>query len=97
VATGVRPRDPQIPGQDHPKVLSYIDVLRHRKPVGQRVAVVGAGGIGFDVAEYLVARCTPLHHAGPAGLAGRVGRDRPGPGARRPGAAGPQPGAPAGR
>ena len=54
VATGVRPRDPQIPGQDHPKVLSYIDVL-HGHPVGQRVAVVGAGGIGFDVAEYLVA------------------------------------------
>jgi 2,4-dienoyl-CoA reductase (NADPH2) len=55
VATGVNPRDPKIPGQDHPKVLSYIDVLRHKKPVGARVAVIGAGGIGFDVAEYLVA------------------------------------------
>ena len=54
VATGVNPRDPRIPGQDHPKVLSYIDVLRHHKPVGARVAVVGAGGIGFDVAEFLV-------------------------------------------
>ncbi|HQS20345.1 MULTISPECIES: NADPH-dependent 2,4-dienoyl-CoA reductase [unclassified Acidovorax] len=54
IATGVEPRDPKIPGQDHPKVLSYIDVLRHGKPVGQRVAVIGAGGIGFDVAEYLV-------------------------------------------
>ncbi len=53
IATGVSPRDPKIPGQEHPKVLSYIDVLRHRKPVGQRVAVVGAGGIGFDVAEFL--------------------------------------------
>ncbi len=53
VATGVLPRDPQIPGQDHPKVLSYIDVLRHGKPVGERVAVIGAGGIGFDVAEFL--------------------------------------------
>ncbi|KQO19358.1 NADPH-dependent 2,4-dienoyl-CoA reductase [Acidovorax sp. Leaf78] len=53
VATGVLPRDPQIPGQDHPKVLSYIDVLRHRKPVGERVAIIGAGGIGFDVAEFL--------------------------------------------
>jgi len=54
VATGVTPRNPQIPGQDHPKVLSYIDVLRHKKPVGRRVAIIGAGGIGFDVAEYLV-------------------------------------------
>ncbi|MCZ8251313.1 MAG: NADPH-dependent 2,4-dienoyl-CoA reductase [Hylemonella sp.] len=55
VATGVSPRDPKIAGQDHPKVLSYIDVLRHKKPVGQRVAIIGAGGIGFDVAEFLVA------------------------------------------
>jgi 2,4-dienoyl-CoA reductase (NADPH2) len=54
VATGVSPRDPKIPGQDHAKVLSYIDVLRLGKPVGQRVAIVGAGGIGFDVAEFLV-------------------------------------------
>jgi 2,4-dienoyl-CoA reductase (NADPH2) len=53
LATGVSPRDPRIPGQEHPKVLSYIDVLLHHKPVGARVAVVGAGGIGFDVAEYL--------------------------------------------
>ncbi|MBX9872685.1 MAG: NADPH-dependent 2,4-dienoyl-CoA reductase, partial [Burkholderiaceae bacterium] len=55
VATGVSPRDPKIEGQDHPKVLSYIDVLRHKKPVGRKVAIIGAGGIGFDVAEYLVA------------------------------------------
>jgi len=54
VSTGVNPRDPKIPGQDHPKVLSYIDVLRHHKPVGKKVAIIGAGGIGFDVAEYLV-------------------------------------------
>ena len=54
IATGVVPRDPRIEGQDHPKVLSYIDVLRARAPVGKRVAVVGAGGIGFDVAEFLV-------------------------------------------
>jgi 2,4-dienoyl-CoA reductase (NADPH2) len=59
IATGVSPRDPRIPGQDHPKVLSYIDVLREHKPVGQRVAIIGAGGIGFDVAEYLV-------HSGPS-------------------------------
>jgi 2,4-dienoyl-CoA reductase (NADPH2) len=54
VATGVVPRDPQIPGQDHPKVLNYVDVLRERRKVGARVAIVGAGGIGFDVAELLV-------------------------------------------
>ena len=53
LATGVTPRDPRIPGQDHPAVLSYVDVLLHRKPVGQRVGIIGAGGIGFDVAEYL--------------------------------------------
>lgn len=52
VATGVTPRDPGIPGQD--RALSYLDVLRGA-PVGPRVAVIGAGGIGFDVAEYLVA------------------------------------------
>ena len=54
IATGVVPRDPMIEGQDHPMVLSYIDVLRARSPVGKRVAIVGAGGIGFDVAEFLV-------------------------------------------
>lgn len=54
LATGVRPRRPAIPGLDHPKVLSYVDVLLHGKPVGQRVALVGAGGIGYDVAEFLV-------------------------------------------
>jgi 2,4-dienoyl-CoA reductase (NADPH2) len=54
IATGVTPRDPQIEGQDHPKVLGYIDVLRKRVHVGQRVAIIGAGGIGFDVAEFLL-------------------------------------------
>ncbi len=53
MATGVKPRQIDTPGEDHPKVLSYVDVLRHRKPVGQRVAIIGAGGIGFDVAEFL--------------------------------------------
>ena len=52
VATGVRPRDPGIPGQDGANVLSYIDVLKGAE-AGPRVAIVGAGGIGFDVAEYL--------------------------------------------
>lgn len=54
IATGVVPRDPKIPGQDHPSVMSYLDVLLGRRPVGRRVAIIGAGGIGFDVAEYLV-------------------------------------------
>ncbi|WP_327324937.1 NADPH-dependent 2,4-dienoyl-CoA reductase [Streptomyces sp. NBC_01210] len=53
VATGVTPRTPEIPGVDHPSVLSYLDVLRDGAPVGERVAVIGAGGIGFDVAEFL--------------------------------------------
>ena len=54
LATGVTSRDPRIPGQDDPRVLSYIDVLAGRAEVGARVAIVGAGGIGFDVAEFLV-------------------------------------------
>ena len=54
IATGVTPRDPQIPGQDRDNVLSYIDVLRGKAPVGQSVAVIGAGGIGFDVSEFLL-------------------------------------------
>lgn len=53
VATGIVPRKPGIPGVDHPMVLSYLDVIRDKKPVGRRVAVIGAGGIGFDVSEYL--------------------------------------------
>jgi 2,4-dienoyl-CoA reductase (NADPH2) len=54
VATGVTPRRTSIPGDDDPRVLSYVDVLRDHAPVGQRVAIIGAGGIGFDVAEFLV-------------------------------------------
>ena len=54
VATGIVPRTPKIDGVDHPKVLSYIDVLQGKKPVGGKVAIIGAGGIGFDVAEFLV-------------------------------------------
>ncbi|MBT2509494.1 NADPH-dependent 2,4-dienoyl-CoA reductase [Streptomyces sp. ISL-98] len=53
LATGVTPRTPDIPGIDHPSVLSYLDVLRDGAPVGERVAIIGAGGIGFDVAEFL--------------------------------------------
>jgi 2,4-dienoyl-CoA reductase (NADPH2) len=54
VATGVSPRRPSIPGIEHPMVLSYLDVLQDRAPVGTRVAVIGAGGIGFDVCEFLL-------------------------------------------
>ena len=54
LATGIAPRTPAIPGIDNPKVLSYLDVILERKPVGARVAVIGAGGIGFDVSEFLV-------------------------------------------
>ncbi len=53
IASGIVPRALQLPGVEHPKVLSYLDVLRDHQPVGQKVAVIGAGGIGFDVAEYL--------------------------------------------
>jgi 2,4-dienoyl-CoA reductase (NADPH2) len=58
LATGVAPRIPDIPGIDHPMVLSYAEAILG-KPVGGRVAVVGAGGIGFDVSEFLVARSSP--------------------------------------
>lgn len=95
LATGVTARDPKIPGQDGPNVLSYIDVLLHGKPVGERVAIVGAGGIGFDVAEFLV---TPEGHsptlnlqewlaewgvADPAQVRGGVTRPQPTPPARK--------------
>ena len=53
IATGIKPRELKIEGINHQKVLSYIDVLKHKKAVGKRVAVIGAGGIGFDVSEYL--------------------------------------------
>ncbi|WP_369602962.1 NADPH-dependent 2,4-dienoyl-CoA reductase [Hahella sp. SMD15-11] len=53
LATGIKPRTPDIEGIDHPKVMGYLDCLLERKPVGRKVAIVGAGGIGFDTAEYL--------------------------------------------
>ena len=54
VATGVTPRKVDFPGSDHPKVVGYLDVLQRRVAVGKKVAIIGAGGIGFDVAEFLV-------------------------------------------
>jgi 2,4-dienoyl-CoA reductase (NADPH2) len=54
LATGISPRTPELEGIDHPMVMNYLDVLRDKKPVGKRVAVMGAGGIGFDVSEFLV-------------------------------------------
>lgn len=60
LATGIVPRIPAIPGIDHPAVMSYLDVLRDKKPVGRRVAIIGAGGIGFDTAEYLTQPCGGL-------------------------------------
>ena len=54
LATGVKPRALTMPGIEHPKVLSYIEVLKEKKAVGKKVAVIGAGGIGFDVSEFLV-------------------------------------------
>ncbi|HGG04635.1 MAG TPA: NADPH-dependent 2,4-dienoyl-CoA reductase [Aliiroseovarius sp.] len=62
IATGVTPRDPGIDGQSGPNVLSYIDVLRDNAPVGERVAIIGAGGIGFDMAEFLTVDDSPTEH-----------------------------------
>lgn len=58
LSTGVLPRTPEIDGLDHPSVLNYVDVLRDKKPVGANVAILGAGGIGFDTAEYITAHGT---------------------------------------
>ena len=58
LATGIVPRTPAIPGIDHPKVAGYTDIVMGRKVAGERVAIIGAGGIGFDVGEFLT------HHGG---------------------------------
>ncbi len=60
VATGIAPRQPDVPGIDHPKVVSYVDAIMGRREIGRRVAIMGAGGIGFDVAELIT-------HSGPSG------------------------------
>lgn len=56
LATGVKPRMPDIQGIDHPKVVSYLEVLQGHSPLGQRIAIIGAGGIGIDVATYLTSQ-----------------------------------------
>lgn len=63
IATGISPRNITIEGHNHPKVVSYIDVLKNNATIGQRVAVIGAGGIGFDVSEFLTQKgeSTTLH------------------------------------
>jgi 2,4-dienoyl-CoA reductase (NADPH2) len=95
LATGVTPRNPRIPTDEGAPVLSYVDVLLHGAPVGERVAIVGAGGIGFDVAEFLVT--APGHSptldlpawlaewgvANPAEVRGGVVPPRPAPPARQ--------------
>ena len=63
LATGIIPRTPGIDGVDHPKVLSYIDVLLKGAKVGKKVAIIGAGGIGFDVAEFLSHDHSPAESA----------------------------------
>lgn len=62
VATGVTPRVPKIPGIDNSKVLTYAEVVREGKPVGKSVAVIGAGGIGVDVSEFLTHPTSPTLH-----------------------------------
>jgi 2,4-dienoyl-CoA reductase (NADPH2) len=66
LATGVSARTPQIEGVNHPKVLSYIDVLKNQAQIGKNIAIVGAGGIGFDVAEYITAESEPTSRSIPS-------------------------------
>lgn len=93
IATGVAPRDPAIPGQNGPNVVSYTDVLRGKKPVGDKVAIVGAGGIGFDVAEFLVTDDSPTENLDDWLAEWGVGDPEKARGGLRP--EGPQPDAPA--
>jgi 2,4-dienoyl-CoA reductase (NADPH2) len=70
LATGVHPRRPEIPGLEHPTVVSYLDVLRDGATVGDRVAILGAGGIGFDVAEFLTSGLEDGAEEDPGDIAG---------------------------
>ncbi|MBK9516137.1 MAG: NADPH-dependent 2,4-dienoyl-CoA reductase [Anaeromyxobacter sp.] len=89
LATGVLPRDPGIPGQGHPKVIGYLDVLARGAPVGPRVAIVGAGGIGFDVATFLVHPGTAPGEGVPAPSGGALAGGAAPEGAEAPPALGP--------
>ncbi len=75
VATGVRPWTPPIPGIENAEYLDYLDVLEHGKPVGKRVAIIGAGPIGFDVAEYLTESDEHVHQ-GKEGFLAEWGVDK---------------------
>jgi len=90
LATGVVPRVPAIPGIDHPKVLSYVEVVRDGKPVGDSVAVIGAGGIGVDVSEFLTGTSPDLEAwkaewgvGDPTQLPGALAVPRPEPSPRK--------------
>ncbi|WP_410607234.1 FAD-dependent oxidoreductase [Amycolatopsis sp. lyj-109] len=93
LATGVVPRVPSLPGIDHPKVRSYVDVVKHGAPVGERVAVIGAGGIGVDVSEFLTHTTSPALDretwmaewgvTDPEQAAGGLGTPRPEPSPRQ--------------
>ena len=90
LATGVVPRVPAIPGIDHPKVLSYVEVVRDSKPVGDSVAVIGAGGIGVDVSEFLTGTSPDLEAwkaewgvGDPTQLPGALAVPRPEPSPRK--------------
>jgi 2,4-dienoyl-CoA reductase (NADPH2) len=76
LATGVAPRKVDIPGADHPRVLDYMALLSGEQPVGERVAVIGAGGIGFDVAVYLTHAPVDVTRAAPEGFLREWGVDR---------------------
>lgn len=90
LATGVVPRVPAIPGIDHPKVLSYVEVVRDGKPVGDSVAVIGAGGIGVDASEFLTGTSPDLEAwkaewgvGDPTQLPGALAVPRPEPSPRK--------------
>jgi 2,4-dienoyl-CoA reductase (NADPH2) len=78
LATGILPRTPDIPGIDHPKVARYIDMIEGRREAGRKVAIIGAGGIGFDVAELLShGGDSPIRHRRTSATSGASTRPTP--------------------